>query len=496
MTPEQYKLLKPDERHRLIEELKVEREILRRHSYKDLSSHLRLIWPILEPKNKYIHNWHIDAIADHMSAVRRFEITKLIVNMPPRCAKSLLISVGFNTWVWTTEAFRRFIYAAYSQSVANRDALKCRDVVEHPLYQELYQPTWEIRDDQNTKEKFMTTETGFRFSTSVTGRLTGEGADYALGDDLQNKMEIRSAAYREETHSFLGALASRSNNISQFAQVIIQQRLHEDDITGREMKADKGWEILRLPMEFNPTVMSYTSLKFKDPRTKEGELLWPARFPSDKVRALEKDLGDSSFAELQQDPKPASGGLFKKGDWQYYDKSPSDILELVQIWDCAQKPGITNDFSVCATWARTTNAYYLLHLWREQTTAPMLEAMVLSLYDRFRPNGIVVEDKSAGSSLIQYLQLQTTLPVIPYNPKVDKETRASAATPTHAAKKLFLPTVGFGFDTTGKVDLMKTFIDEHERFPRAAHDDTVDTTSMMVSYFQTRSLNGPRIRSF
>jgi predicted phage terminase large subunit-like protein len=124
--------------------------------------------------------------------------------------------------------------------------------------------------------------------------------------------------------------------------------------------------------------------------------------------------------------------------------------------------------------------------------------MAVELFNLFKPNAVIIEDKSAGSSLIQYLNRSTTLPVIAFEPKGDKEVRATAATPTVKAGKCFLPVKPIKQIETvsGKeVDVLEAFINEHLRFPKASHDDTVDTTSMMVEHFNRRSLARPRVRS-
>lgn len=489
-----HRKLSESERRALQDEIELSKELAKRKSKDSLVACTRLIWPIIEPANRYQHNWHIDAVADHLAAVRNFEIDKLIINMPPRCMKSILVSMGFNVWVWLTEPSRRFIYASYAQSLSDRDALKARTVIEHPMFQETFKPKWELRDDQNQKRRFENTETGFRFSTSVGGTLTGEGGDYLIADDPQNAMDIYSLPYRDETYRFFEAFASRANNQKKVGRVIVQQRLHEDDVSGRLMAEKKGYQVLVLPMEYDPKVISYnkTKLNPQDPRTTLGEPLWRGRFDLTEVQELKRLLGDSAHAQLQQDPKPKDGGLFKRHWWQTYFSYPDPIKRIVQFWDCAQKPGLSNDFSVCATWAETDKGYFLLDLWREKTTGPILEEMAKTKYNQFRPNAVVIEDKSAGSSLIQYLRTYTTMPVIAWDPgQRDKEIRAIAATPTVQAGKMFLPE-SLGENSEGKC-LLEIFLNEHERFPKSTNDDTVDTTSMAVSYF-TQPVATPRVR--
>lgn len=490
-----------DPRQLKIELIKLEEEMLKRTCRKQLVAFMRWAWKILEPANAYVHGWHIDAIADHLHAVSNFEIENLIINVPPRHTKSLEVSVCWPTWVWLNNPARRFIFASYVQSLSDRDALKMRTLIESPEFQAFFKPDWKMTDDQNQKRRFNNTKTGYRFSTSVGGSLTGEGGDFLVCDDPQNVIDIPSMPYREETNYWwTEAMSTRANNPNKVGRVIIMQRLHDEDLCGKIFKAaEKGglkYETLILPAEYeaNRKIISYTKLGFKDPRTKDGELLWPQRFTQKAIDDLKVSIGESSHAQLQQDPKAASGGLFKREWWKRYDTSPSDILEIVQFWDTAQKPGLTNDFSVCATWARTQKSYVLLDIFREKMDAPTLEAMVVAQYNLWHPTAIVIEDKSSGSSVIQYLVRNTTLPVLPFNPgQSDKEVRATAATPTVQAGKCLLPNTKI-LAQDGKTDNVEAFINEHERFPKAGNDDTVDTTSMAMEYFGRQNVHGPRVR--
>jgi predicted phage terminase large subunit-like protein len=157
----------------------------------------------------------------------------------------------------------------------------------------------------------------------------------------------------------------------------------------------------------------------------------------------------------------------------------------VSFWDCAEKPGLTNDYSVCATWDETETGYYLVDLWVKKVAFPELESAARALSAQLAPNCIVIEDKSAGTQLIQNLKAKTNLPIIPYHPgQRDKQVRAAGAQPSVEAGNCYLP-IGRPW--------VELFISRHEKFPNDEHDDEVDTTSMMIEYFRSSGV-GPRIR--
>ncbi len=482
-----------------------------RECLKSLALFTQTFWHIIEPAQPYVHGWHIENACQHLEAAARFELLELIMNWPPRHMKSILVNVMFPAWIWAHPdwAARRFMSASYSERNSIRDGTKMRSIIESPLYKAMFQPKWSLRDDQNQKLKFENTETGFRFSTSVGGAVTGEGADFLIVDDPVNAIEADSEAIREAANTWWDiAWSTRANNPDAHCKIIIMQRLHEKDLTGhvtskRNRPARRAHLVFQARYEAKASIKSESPLPVLEPRTREGELLWPERFDATSINQLASDLDSQglgqSHAQLQQDPKPKSGSLFRRDWWKRYEVSPATILETVQFWDCAQKPGITNDYSVCVTWARAAGGYFMLDLWRGKVEAPFLEAMAVVKYREFQPDAVVIEDKSAGQSLIQYLRrlIEPTIPVLPFDPRGDKEVRATAATPTVQSGKCHLPTkpITLQDEVGNPYNATEAFIAEHERFPKAAHDDMVDTTSMMVNYFAKRVTIAPRIRS-
>src|ERR1051325_1923232 len=123
----------------------IQRELAR----KSFADFVRLGWPVIEPAYPYIHNWHIEAIAAHLEAVTRGQIRKLLINIPPGHAKSLLVSVLWPAWVWLQPDAKpqpdqprkgptwRAIFASYSGDLSLRDSIKCRMLIESQWYQRL-----------------------------------------------------------------------------------------------------------------------------------------------------------------------------------------------------------------------------------------------------------------------------------------------------------------------------------------------------------------------
>lgn len=165
-------LTRPDAR------AKVERELATR----SLAEFVRQAWHVIEPATILVWGFHIEAICEHLEAVSRGEIRNLLINIPPRHMKSLLVSVFWPAWEWTRWPERRFLCSSYSASLSIRDSVKCRRLIESPWYRERWGHRFTLSGDQNLKSRFDNNRSGYRLSTSVGGAVTGEGGDRILCD--------------------------------------------------------------------------------------------------------------------------------------------------------------------------------------------------------------------------------------------------------------------------------------------------------------------------
>ena len=86
----------------------------------DFRAFLEKSFNTLSPGDKYVWNWHIDAIAWHLERVRRGEIKRLIINMPPRSLKSLTASVALPAFILGHDPSQRIICVSYSGELARK----------------------------------------------------------------------------------------------------------------------------------------------------------------------------------------------------------------------------------------------------------------------------------------------------------------------------------------------------------------------------------------
>src|SRR5262249_42587273 len=147
---------------------------------------------------------------------------------------------------------------------------------------EWYKQRWgsrvKLTADQANKHKFDTTAGGTRISGSFKGTVTGRGAGIRIYDDPHSMSEVESQVVREGVIKLYDStLKSRITDPKTSAEVLVAQRGHMDDLSSRFLD-DKNTVHLNLPAEYDSARPCVTILGWEDPRTEDGELLWPERF--------------------------------------------------------------------------------------------------------------------------------------------------------------------------------------------------------------------------
>jgi len=274
-------------------------------------------WRTVEPGD-YVDGWHIGIICDHLEAVHRGEIKRLMINMPPRHMKSLAVSVFFPAWSWLQNPGHRFLTASYAHTLSIRDSVKCRRLVQSTFYKNLlayYHPEFSLAGDVNNKIRFENNFGGVRIASSVEGALTGEGGDTIIVDDPHNVIEGESATKRQSVLDWWDqSMSTRLNDPKKGSYIIIMQRVHEDELCGHILTSwsKEKWCHLKLPARYEGKKIVSTLLKTEDIRTEMDQPLWPEQYGDEELHQLEMALGSyGSAGQLQQRPAPREGGMFK-----------------------------------------------------------------------------------------------------------------------------------------------------------------------------------------
>src|SRR5215831_15852853 len=160
----------------------------------DLRFFVRKCFHVILPGTRYLPNWHVDAIVHQLMRVQAGEVSRLLINQPPRSLKSICVSVAYVAWLLGHDPSRRIIVVSYSGELASELHRQFRMVVEANWYQKLFPTT---RWARKTEVEFVTEQGGSRFATSIGGTLTGRGADLIVIDDPLNAGEASSESARK-----------------------------------------------------------------------------------------------------------------------------------------------------------------------------------------------------------------------------------------------------------------------------------------------------------
>lgn len=437
----------------------------------------------LNPTTVFLQNWHIEVVTSALEACRRGEITRLIINQPPRSLKSQCASVAFVAYLLGQDPAAQIICASYGQDLANKHALDCRTILTSSWYRDLF-PRTQLSSERQAIQEFMTTQQGFRLSTSVGGVLTGRGADYIIIDDPLKPDEALSDSQRKAVNDWFDhTLYSRLNNKRKGRIILIMQRLHEDDLVGHVLGVEP-WELIRLPAiaEEDETHLAQTPYGPRRFERQKGEALHPDREPVEILNHLREAQGEYNFSgQYQQAPAPLGGGMVKAEWFKTYAENdlPRKFEMTFQSWDSANKPTELNDYSVCSTWGVKDKHAYLLHVLRKRLGYPELKRAVREQAVAFGPKTILIEDKASGTQLIQELLSEGLHGIKKYEPTMDKVMRMHSVTSTIENGFVHLPEKGAW---------LAEYLHELTSFPRGKHDDQVDSTSQALDWFKQRCL--------
>jgi predicted phage terminase large subunit-like protein len=384
--------------------------------------------------------------------------------------KSLLTGVFFPAWEWGPlgKPNLRYLGTAHKLELGVRDSLKCRRLITSKWYQD----RWPIilTGDQNAKTKFENNKTGFREAMPFSS-LTGSRGDRVLIDDPLSVDSANSDADMKSAElTFTEAVPTRINN-DESAIIMIMQRLNQKDPAGVAIARDLGYVHLMLPMRYEPERKCSTLIGFTDPRTKDGELLFPERFDEKQVAELEKTLGPYATAgQLQQRPAPREGAMFKRA-WFNVVRAIPHGTKFVRGWDFAGTPG-GGDWSVGVKIGRTLEGRFLVaNVNRDQVSPHGLEKMLkaTATQDGYLVHISMPQDPGqAGLAQVNYYIKQLAGYMAEATPETgDKETRAEPFAAQAEA---------------GNVDILEgdwneLYLDELCTFPASKYKDQVDASS-------------------
>jgi len=463
-------------------------ELLREAQRRSLLDFIRHFWSLLEPGREFVEGWHIEALCEHLEATVDGRITRLLINVPPGAAKSLIVSVFFPAWLWGPKERpdHRFLTFAYSETLTIRDLRRCRTIIGSAEYQRLWGHIVQVNPKIDSSERFDTLSMGWRIASSVTGMATGERGDYLLIDDPHSIQSADSQLVRETALQWWNeVIPTRVNDPVKSVFIVIMQRVHSDDISGAILANPDGWVHLCIPMRYDPDRHCTTEIGWEDPRTEDGELYWDARFPEVTVAREERTMGPFAVAsQFQQIPSPRGGGIIKSEWWRLWDQPAfPDFNFIVASCDLANSGAdiARNSYNAMTIWGAFMRGdrlnFMLKFAWRGRATTHETTQEIGALCREHKVDHLLIEDKASGahvaSEIVRIFGRRDwrTLTIIP---KGDKVGRLRSTDAIFAEGLIWAPDREFA-------DMV---IEEVSTFPKARHDDLTDTVSQAIRFLR------------
>ena len=465
---------------------------------------------MLEPVEPFVDGWVLHGMCEHLEAVTHGKIKRLLMNVPPGFMKSLLTDVFWPAWEWgpMDKAHLRYIAFSYAAHLTERDNGKFLTLLQSRKFQEFYGDRVQLVEQG--KVKVSNTRTGYKFASGVEGVGTGERGNRVILDDAHNIKDAESEAIRTSTVQWVReAMSNRLNNIEADAIVAIMQRSHQDDASSVLMDLD--YVHFNVPMEYEPKRHCKTMLGWEDPRTFDGELAWPERFSAKAVDIIKRTVGPYAYAgQYQQTPEVRGGAIIKREWWNvwegrwpkpnftiaaldsaYTTKAENDPSALT-VWRCYTDEEGRPKIVLCAAWekrlqlngktverlAGETDAEY-----RQRASKDWgLVDWVADTCNELQVDRLLIEGKASGISVaqeIKRLHATKTWAVVMVDPKGrDKVARAHAITSLFVDGMIYAP----------KREWAQAVIDQAAAFPKAAHDDLVDSMLYCLDHLRTIGL--------
>ena len=453
----------------------------------------RIMFKIIENRTFIVEPIH-PLLFETFEEVYQQKRKRLNINLPPRSAKTTL-GIYFLVYGITKNPKCNFIYTSYSQTLLNTIATQVRDILENPVYKQMY-PQRILTEEEEVKpadefwaeylykltgkntyssKKIITYAGGTCLFASIGAQITGMGCGQRTAknfsgalilDDANKPADIRSEVMREKVlRYFEETLLSRLNNPN-VPILNIQQRLHIEDLSGLLLEK-YGYETIKRPLLDD-----------------NGKCLIPTQYTPERIKELQ--INNYMFsAQYQQEPIILGGAVIKREWFRYYDINTTyNYKRIVIAGDTAMMAKEHSDYTCLLVGGITEqNKLHILQMVHERLEYPELKQATIQLYNSWQrgenatnASAIYLENKSSGIQLVQDLK-KNGLPVVPVEVTKDKLTRVEEVLEYIASGNVLLPVSEFYGDNP-------IILKECEAFTRdltQAHDDIVDTLVYLIN---------------
>lgn len=462
------------------------RPVVAEHLANDLGAFCKQAWGVLHPGSKLSWTTGHDLICDYLMAVYEKKLNRLIINTPPRFAKSSVVTILFPVWVWLQDPTKDFLCCSYEIDLATNHNLDRRRLMSSRWFVDLFGGIVQLATDRSQAQEFSNTAGGTMQAASTSSKAQGRGGHYVLCDDPISSDFVYSESFRTEVNFwFEHQLPQRLNNPSESAIVVVMQRLHQNDPAGFLLaQEDSEWVLLKLALiaEQDETfVFPHSGRVWK---RKKGDCLDPKRWSPRTVR--ERQRNRLVFAsQFQQEPVPTEGNLIRADDILYFGgrdpqtgvfdpQVPEQFDRKIISVDCAFKDLRTSNYVAIIVVGVVGARRYLLHVTNAHLDLTGTENEIRNLHSVFGSTAVLVEDKANGSSVIAHLKEE--IPgLIAIDPQGGKMSRVVATAPEFQAHDWIIERNG---------PWAHRVVEQVTMFPNAKNDDITDAITQCAIWLQ------------
>ena len=433
----------------------------------DFLSFVKCMWP------DFVEGSHHKHIADKFNKLATGEITRLIVNMPPRHTKSEFASYLLPSWMVGRDPKLKIIQTTHNSELAVRFGRKSKHLIDSEEYKKIFNTT--LQEDSKAAGRWETAQGGEYFAAGVGGAITGRGADLLIIDDPHSEQDALSPDALERAYEWYTS-GPRQRLQPGGKIVLVMTRWSTKDLTAKliqnqkEPKSDQ-WHVVEFPalMDHGP--------------------VWPEYWTKEELEKVKATLPVGKWnAQWMQQPTSEEGAIIKREWWQVYNKETIPPLHhVIQSYDTAFLKKQTADYSAITTWGvffpsedQPANLL-LLDAIKGRYEFPELRRLALQQYKYWQPESVIIEAKASGLPLTYELR-QMDIPVINFTPSKgnDKHARVNAVAPLFESGMIWAPEQKFADEV----------IEECAAFPNGDHDDLVDSTTQAIMRFRQGGLIG------
>ena len=433
----------------------------------DFLSFVKCMWP------DFVEGSHHRHIAEKFNKLATGEITRLIVNMPPRHTKSEFASFLLPSWMVGRNPKLKIIQATHTGELAVRFGRKAKHLIDSEDYKKIFETT--LQEDSKAAGRWETAQGGEYFAAGVGGAITGRGADLLIIDDPHSEQDALSPTALESAYEWYTS-GPRQRLQPGGKIVLVMTRWSTKDLTAKlinnqkEPKSDQ-WHVVEFPalMDHGP--------------------VWPEYWNTEELEKVKASLPVGKWnAQWMQQPTSEEGAILKREWWRVYDKEDIPALHhVIQSYDTAFLKKETADYSAITTWGifypdqDSPANLILLDAIKGRYEFPELRRLALQQYEYWKPESVIVEAKASGLPLTYELR-QMDIPVINFTPSKgnDKHARVNAVAPLFESGMIWAPDQKFAEEV----------IEECAAFPNGDHDDLVDSTTQAIMRFRQGGLIG------